>query len=242
MLTLTYYGHSCFLLDDGQYKVLFDPFLTGNPKAAIAAVDVDCDYILVSHAHSDHLGDAPEIAARTGAAIVAIPEVLALCEESKPGLKQYPMNLGGSLTLVLLNLPMLVRVTEESIRTVPKSYEEASLALGATKLQTIFKVVLPSAMPGILTGITLTAGRALGETAILIFTAGTTVSRHMFDTDVMAGGETLAVHLWYLMSTGLVPDRDAIANGIGALLILTILVFNFVLLLPVKLLGSKTKA
>ena len=99
MLTLTYYGHSCFLLDDGQYKVLFDPFLTGNPKAAIAAVDVDCDYILVSHAHSDHLGDAPEIAARTGAAIVAIPEVLALCEERKPGLKQYPMNLGGSLTL-----------------------------------------------------------------------------------------------------------------------------------------------
>ena len=157
------------------------------------------------------------------------------------------MNMGfsildGSLTLVLLNLPMLVRVTEESIRTVPKSYEEASLALGATKLQTIFKVVLPSAMPGILTGITLTAGRALGETAILIFTAGTTVSRHMFDTDVMAGGETLAVHLWYLMSTGLVPDRDAIANGIGALLILTILVFNFVLLLPVKLLGRKTKA
>ena len=75
MLTLTYYGHSCFLLDDGQYKVLFDPFLTGNPKAAIAAADVDCDYILVSHAHSDHLGDAPEIAARTGAAIVAIPEV-----------------------------------------------------------------------------------------------------------------------------------------------------------------------
>ena len=99
MLTLIYYGHSCFLLDDGQYKVLFDPFLTGNPKAAIAAADVDCDYILVSHAHSDHLGDAPEIAARTGAAIVAIPEVLALCEESKPGLKQYPMNLGGSLTL-----------------------------------------------------------------------------------------------------------------------------------------------
>ena len=142
--------------------------------------------------------------------------------------------LGGSLTLVLLNLPMLVRVTEESIRTVPKSYEEASLALGATKLQTIFKVVLP--------GITLTAGRALGETAILIFTAGTTVSRHMFDTDVMAGGETLAVHLWYLMSTGLVPDRDAIANGIGALLILVILVFNFVLLLPVKLLSHKTKA
>ena len=142
--------------------------------------------------------------------------------------------LGGALTLVLLNLPMLVRVTEESIRTVPRSYEEASLALGATKLQTIFKVVLPSAMPGIITGITLTAGRALGETAILIFTAGTTVSRFLYDTDVMAGGETLAVHLWYLLSAGLVPDRDEIANGIGALLILTILVFNFLLVLPLK--------
>ena len=148
--------------------------------------------------------------------------------------------LGGSLTLVLLNLPMLVRVTEESIKTVPKSYEEASLALGATKLQTIFKVVLPSALPGILTGITLTAGRALGETAILIFTAGTTVSCFLYDTDVMAGGETLAVHLWYLMSAGLVPDRDMIADGIGALLIITILVFNFILVLPLKYLQRHT--
>ncbi len=142
--------------------------------------------------------------------------------------------LGGALTLVLLNLPMLVRVTEESIRTVPKTYEEASLALGATKLQSVMKVVLPSAMPGIITGITLTAGRALGETAILIFTAGTTVSRFMYDTDVMAGGETLAVHLWYLISVGLVPDRDSIAAGICALLILVILVFNFLLVLPFK--------
>ena len=148
--------------------------------------------------------------------------------------------LGGSLTLVLLNLPMLVRVTEESIKTVPKSYEEASLALGATKLQTIFKVVLPSALPGILTGITLTAGRALGETAILIFTAGTTVSRFLYDTDVIAGGETLAVHLWYLMSAGLVPDRDMIADGIGASLIITILVFNFILVLPLKYLQRHT--
>lgn len=148
--------------------------------------------------------------------------------------------LGGSLTLVLLNLPMLVRVTEESIKTVPKSYEEASLALGATKLQTIFKVVLPSALPGILTGITLTSGRALGETAILIFTAGTTVSRFLYDTDVMAGGETLAVHLWYLMSAGLVPDRDMIADGIGTLLIITILVFNFILVLPLKYLQRHT--
>ena len=147
--------------------------------------------------------------------------------------------ISGALTLVLLNLPLLVRVTEESIRTVPKAYREASLALGATKLQTIMRAVLPSALPGIVTGITLTAGRALGETAILIFTAGTTVSRHMFDTDIFAAGETLAVHLWYLMSIGLVPDRDLIADGIGALLILTILCFNLLLVLPLKILQRR---
>lgn len=149
--------------------------------------------------------------------------------------------LGGALTLVLLNLPLLVRLTEEAVRSVPESYKEASLALGATQLQTITRVILPQALPGIFTGITLTAGRALGETAILIFTAGTTVSRHMFDFDVMAGGETLAVHLWYLMSTGLVPDREIIADGIGALLLLVILVFNILLQVSVRFWQQRTQ-
>ena len=147
--------------------------------------------------------------------------------------------LSGTFTLVLLNLPLLVRVTEESIKLVPKSYREASLAMGATKWQTIYKVVLPSALAGIITGIILTAGRALGETAILIFTAGTTVSRHIGDTNVMAAGETLAVHLWYMMSVGLVPDRDVIADGIGALLIIVILVFNLVLTVPLRILQKR---
>jgi len=147
--------------------------------------------------------------------------------------------LSGTFTLVLLNLPLLVRVTEESIKLVPQSYREASLAMGATKFQTIYKVVLPSAMAGIITGIILTAGRALGETAILIFTAGTTVSRHMGDTDVMAAGETLAVHLWYLLSVGLVPDRELIADGIGALLIIVILVFNLVLTIPLRIIQKR---
>lgn len=147
--------------------------------------------------------------------------------------------IGGSLTLMLLNLPVLVRVTEESIRTVPAYYREASLALGATKWQTIWRVVLPNAMPGIITGITLTAGRALGETAILIFTAGTTVSRTLPDFNVMAAGETLAVHMWYVMAVGLVPDRVAVANGTGALLIITILIFNLLFALPTKYVQRK---
>lgn len=147
--------------------------------------------------------------------------------------------IGGSLTLMLLNLPVLVRVTEESIRTVPAHYREASLALGATKWQTIWRVVLPNALPGIITGITLTAGRALGETAILIFTAGTTVSRTVPDFNVMAAGETLAVHMWYVMAVGLVPDRMAIADGTGALLIITILLFNLMFTLPSKYIQRK---
>ncbi len=99
MVMFKYYGHSCFILDNGEHKVLFDPFLTGNPKATVKAEDIDCDFILISHAHSDHLGDAPEIAGRTGAELVGIPEVLAICEQRVPGLKQHPMNLGGSINL-----------------------------------------------------------------------------------------------------------------------------------------------
>lgn len=150
--------------------------------------------------------------------------------------------IGGAMTLTLLNLPVLVRVTEESIKTVPVHYREASLALGATKWQTIWRVVLPNALPGIITGITLTAGRALGETAILIFTAGTTVSRQMANVDVTAAGETLAVHLWYVMAVGLVPDRVDIANGAAALLIITILLLNLMFTIPSKMLQRKLGA
>ncbi|MFA7067336.1 MAG: ABC transporter permease subunit, partial [Acidaminococcaceae bacterium] len=121
-------------------------------------------------------------------------------------------------------------ITEQSLRAVPQTYREASLALGATKWQTIRKVVLPSAFGGIITGIMLAGGRAIGESAILIFTAGTTVSRHMGDFDVFAAGETLAVHLWYVMGIGLVPDRIDIANGIGALLIIIVLFINLLLM------------
>ena len=146
--------------------------------------------------------------------------------------------LGGALSLSLLNLPLLVRVTEEALQTVPQTYREASLALGATKWQTIRRVVLPEAMGGIITGIMLASGRAIGESAILIFTAGTTVSRHMADFDVFAGGETLAVHLWYVMGIGLVPDRVEIANGIGALLILVVLLINLLFIFAQRKLKS----
>lgn len=141
--------------------------------------------------------------------------------------------LGGSTTLALLNLPILVRVTEESLRAVPRSYREASLALGATMWQTLRKVILPTALPGLITGITLVAGRALGETAILIFTAGMNVSRNLFDTNPFAAGETLAVHLFAAKSNPLPgTNADQIADGTAALLILMVIVFNLCLTIP----------
>ena len=141
--------------------------------------------------------------------------------------------LGGSATLALLNLPVLVRVTEESLRAVPSSYREASLALGATMWQTLRKVIIPTALPSMVTGITLVAGRALGETAILIFTAGMNVSRNLFDTNPMAAGETLAVHLFSVKANPLPGmNTEAIADGTAALLIIMVLIFNLVLALP----------
>ena len=100
MVKFSYYGHAAFLLDDGTNRVLVDPFLTGNPTASIAANEAACDFILLTHAHGDHLGDAPSIAARTGAAIVAIPEVISICEgQACAEIKSHPMNIGGSLDL-----------------------------------------------------------------------------------------------------------------------------------------------
>ena len=98
MVKFSYYGHSAFLLDDGKYKVLVDPFITGNPKATVKAENVKCDFVLVSHAHGDHLGNAPEIAYNNGAAIVTTPEVISEAE-SIGRLTCHPMNLGGSLDL-----------------------------------------------------------------------------------------------------------------------------------------------
>ena len=92
MLLLTYYGHSAFALSDGKDKLLFDPFFSGNPLATTTADVVTCNYILVSHGHADHLGDAPAIAARTGAMVIGTPEILETCRAENG----HGMNIGGS--------------------------------------------------------------------------------------------------------------------------------------------------
>ena len=95
-MDFTYFGHSCFLIDTGKEKLLFDPFLTGNPLASVSAAEVDCDYIFLSHGHGDHFGDAPAIAGRTGAQVIAIPEVIDMFPAQIGHF--LPMNLGGTCT------------------------------------------------------------------------------------------------------------------------------------------------
>ncbi|WMT38939.1 metal-dependent hydrolase [Paenibacillus sp. D2_2] len=93
-MKLTYLGHSCVYVDTGDHRLIIDPFLTGNPKAAALADDIEVNYILLTHGHSDHIGDAETIARRTGATIVAIVELAGFFEQK--GLKATGMNLGGS--------------------------------------------------------------------------------------------------------------------------------------------------
>jgi phosphate transport system permease protein len=135
----------------------------------------------------------------------------------------------GALTLALLNLPLMVRVAEDAIRSVPQSYREGSLALAASQWETIRKVVLPTAMPGLLTAMVLTAGRILGETAPLILTMGTTISPNAYySLNPFSTGETLAVHIWVIKIVGVpgMPNAQAAANGSAAVMLLIVLLIN----------------
>lgn len=145
--------------------------------------------------------------------------------------------LAGALAITVLNLPSMTRVSETAITTAAKSVKEASLALGATEWQTIKKVILPSAIPQILTGVILAAGRIFGEAAALLYTAGMSTNMLNFKTaslvgkssafSVMRPAETLAVHIWKVNSESMVPDAARVANGSAAVLVIMVLLFNF---------------
>ena len=96
MLKFNFYGHACFQLDDGKYKIVFDPFLTGNPKATIKPDDVKADYVFITHAHGDHIGDAYDILMNNKATAVGIPEVMDYVGDE---IKKIGMNLGGTIKL-----------------------------------------------------------------------------------------------------------------------------------------------
>jgi phosphate transport system permease protein len=148
--------------------------------------------------------------------------------------------LGGALTLTLLNLPALMRVTQEALASVPDSFREASMGIGATKWQTIIRVVLPSAIGRMTTGIVLIAGRIFGETAALIFTAGLSVSTNSpYDLNPFNTAETLAAHLWYTHSESVVPDVDRIGNGSALVLLIMVLIFYIFARIGGRALGKR---
>src|SRR5262249_6252315 len=135
--------------------------------------------------------------------------------------------LAGPLTLVILTLPLLLRVTEDAIRSVPNELREGSYAVGANKLQTVLKVLVPTSLPALTTGIILTAGKMLGETAALIFTAGSSSSINgWFSLDPLTSGDTLTVHLFVIKSEGLQLNANQLAAGTAAVLIALLLIFN----------------
>ncbi len=130
--------------------------------------------------------------------------------------------LAGGLTLALMVLPTIIRTTEEAIRTVPQSYRNVSYSLGATRWQMVTTAVLPSALPGIITGIILAFGRAVSETAAVIFTAGTALN---LPKSAFSPVRTMAVHFYILAVEGISLEK---AYATGTVLILTVLIINVV--------------
>lgn len=135
--------------------------------------------------------------------------------------------ISGALAIAIMVLPTILRTTQEALLAVPDTFREASYGLGAGKLRTVFKVILPTAMPGILSGIILAIGRIVGESAALIYTAGTITDKFAAPLD---SGRTLAVHMYLLSNEGLYTDQ---AYATAVVLLILVLLLN---------LGSKAVA
>lgn len=129
--------------------------------------------------------------------------------------------LSGAMTLAIMVLPTVMRTTEEALLSVPNSYREGSFGLGAGKLRTVFQIVLPAAIPGILSGVILAIGRIVGETAALIYTAGTVAGL----AGITDSGRTLAIHMYVLSNEGLHKNE---ANATAVVLLFIVLGINAV--------------
>lgn len=144
--------------------------------------------------------------------------------------------IAGAVALTMFNVPILVRVIQQALEDVPRTQRDAALAMGLTRWETTVHVLLPVAMPAIVTGVVLSAGRVFGEAAALIFTAGQSAPMLDFTNfdlsspacpwNVFRPAETLAVHIWKINSEGVVPDLEAVSNGTAAVLLVCILLFN----------------
>ncbi|MDU4862205.1 MAG: phosphate ABC transporter permease PstA [Terrisporobacter othiniensis] len=144
---------------------------------------------------------------------------------------QYSI-IAGALTVAIIILPVIIRTTEEALKTVPNEFREGSLAMGATKFQTLYKVIIPSALPGILSGVILSIGRVIGESAAILLTAGTVAS---MPTSIFDSARTLTVHSYLL--TKEMGDISGAAT-VGVVLIIIVLILNTSTKLIVKKLSK----
>lgn len=140
--------------------------------------------------------------------------------------------LSGAFTMAIMILPLIMRTTEEALKSVPDSYREGSFGLGAGRLRTIFRVVLPSAVPGILSGVILAIGRVVGETAALMFTAGTVAK---LPKSILSSTRTLSVHMYTLANEGLHVDE---AYATAVVLLVIVILINGLSSLVAKCLGK----
>lgn len=140
--------------------------------------------------------------------------------------------LAGAMTLAIMILPLIMRTAEEALMAVPDTFREGSFGLGAGRLRTVFRIVLPSAMPGILSGIILAIGRIVGETAALIFTAGTMAQI----PGLLQSGRTLAIHMYVLSGEGLHMNE---AYATAVVLLVVVLLMNALSALVAKKLTKK---
>ncbi|MDO4167501.1 MAG: phosphate ABC transporter permease PstA [Eubacteriales bacterium] len=129
--------------------------------------------------------------------------------------------LAGAFTMAIMVLPVVMRTTEEALQSVPDSYREASFGLGAGRLRTVFRIVLPPAVPGILSGVILAIGRIVGETAALLYTSGTIAK---IPHSPMESGRTLALHMWMLANEGLHEDK---AYATAVILLVLVIAINY---------------
>lgn len=149
-------------------------------------------------------------------------------------LAQGPNLIAGGMTLSVILLPVIIKTTEESLRVIPNTYRQASLALGANKTQTVFKVVLPNALSGILTATFLAIGRIIGESAALIFVLGTAVKDRVV---IDEGATTLAVHIFSMMTDE--PANIALSSAIALIILIIVLILNIGVKLTVNQLNKR---
>lgn len=160
--------------------------------------------------------------------------------------------ISGAFALTIFNIPLLVRVIQQALESVPTTQRDAGLALGLTRWETTIHILLPTAMPAIITGIILSAGRVFGEAAALIYTAGQSAPMLDFTCldlssptcpwNIFRPAETLAVHIWKINSEGVVPDLAAISDGTAAVLMICVLLFNLIARFVGKRIGRKLVA